>query len=606
MLHSLDRRSGQTRRPARAAMLAGAVSALTVVVLVGVLASTAYADADTGTDTSAGSTPLVPTDAARALLAKPDGSPVAALAVLSLDCPMGNGPVRTTCTDSYLLSLQANSRINGYRDADQLPPEWYHDAAPARVAMRNAQWLTWLGPLAATAPFDPYRIAAQFYFEQTGNLVAAQDMLAPLQQRHDSLPPAEQARLRYLNVRLWLAMNRDRDASNGLRTIEQADGTLDPTVLDYACRLWFVRAPAEIEPWRTQLPPPWPALLDRRAAPAAPGSTDSELSGLLSTHPASPYVTDEEFRSADLKLRLFVGERMSDWPFATDAASQLLAALPQAGIGVEQWWDVQNRAWHATHIALPTLPDDPAALAGIAGDTQALDALLLPKPVDNRAFTSSALDGASGEAALQRQIELQLAQRAPTGAARAQALLAAERNAGNPTRIYRLVEHDPAMLDGVLATDWPSPLLLVAVQSYETSNDDTQRAHHRMLGRKYSDAIPDLSIDDPSQSSVPHTQIDTQENRIHALLQLDEPREAGRVALHDLQQVHGRPDLNNGLMENALAQVVEVIRYQDRYGRSDNARALACAARPVAGTLVTDKTASGRTVLDHTHGCAAQ
>ena len=606
MLHSLDRRSGQTRRPACAAMLAGAASALTVAVLVAALASAAYADADTGTDTSADSTPLVPTDAARALLAKPDGSPVAALAVLSLDCPMGSGAVRPACTDSYLLSLQANARINGYRDADQLPPEWYHDAAPARVAMRNAQWLTWLGPLAGTAPFDPYRIAAQFYFEQTGNLSAAQDMLAPLQQHHDSLAPAEQARLRYLNVRLWLAMSRDRDASNGLRTIEQVDGTLDPTVLDYACRLWFVRAPAEIEPWRAQLPPLWPALLDWRAASPAPGPAESALAGLLPTHANSPYVTDEEFRSADLKLSLFVGERMSDWPFATDAASQLLAALPQAGVSAEQWWDVQNRAWHAAHTALPALPGDPAALASIANDTQALEALLLPRSVDNRALASGTLDGASGESALQRQIELQLAQRAPTGVARAQALLAAERSSSNPTRIYRLVEHDPAMLDGVLTTNWPSPLLLVAVQSYEASNDDTQRAHHRMLGRKYSDAIPDLSIDDPSQSGVSHTQIDTQENRIHALLQLDEPREAGRVALHDLQQVHGRPDLNNGWMENALAQVVEVIRYQDRYGRGDNARALACAARPVAGALVTDKTESGRAMLDHTRGCAAQ
>ncbi|MEQ5844221.1 hypothetical protein N0A02_32670 [Paraburkholderia acidicola] len=606
MLHSLDRRTGQTRRPARAAMLVGAVSALTVAVLVVTLASTAYADADAGADTSAGSTPLVPTDAARALLAKPDGSPVAALAVLSLDCPIGSGAVRPACTDSYLLSLQANARINGYRDADRLPPEWYHDAAPARVAMRNAQWLTWLGPLAGTAPFDPYRIAAQFYFEQTGNLAAAQDMLAPLQQRHDSLAPAEQARLRYLNVRLWLAMSRDRDASNGLRTIEQADGTLDPTVLDYACRLWFVRAPAEIEPWRAQLPQPWPALLDWRAAPAVPGSAESTLAGLLPTHPASSYVTDEEFRSADLKLKLFVGERMSDWPFATDAASQLLAALPQAGIATGQWWDVQNRAWHATHTALPALPDDPAALANIASDTQALEALLLPKSVDKRAPVSGVLDGASGESALQRQIDLQLAQRAPTGTARAQALLAAERSSSNPTQIYRLVEHDPAMLDGMLTTDWPAPLMLVAVQSYEASNDDTQRAHHRMLGRRYSDAIPDLSIDASSQSAVSRAQIDTQENRIHALLQLDEPREAGRVALHDLQQVHGRTDLNNGWMENALAQVVEVIRYQDRYGRGDNARALACAARPVAGTLVTDKTESGRAVLDHTHGCAAQ
>ncbi|MGH8783259.1 hypothetical protein [Paraburkholderia sp.] len=543
---------------------------------------------------------IVPADAARALLAKPQPDPVAALALLSLDCPMGSGATDPACVDSYLLSLQANAEIDGHRDANRLPPEWYGDAAPGRIAMRDAQWLTWLGPLAAAAPFDPYRLAALRYFEEAGDFAAAQSALKPFQQRRDTLPATDQAKLRYLDVQLWLATSRDRDASNGLRAIEQIDGTVDPAVLEYAARLWFVRAPAELDAWRAQLPAPWPPLLDWRAAPpVAGGSAQVVLAALPASHAASPYASDSDFAAATGKLRLFVGERMSDWPFATDAASQLLTARPHAALDATQWWDVQNLVWHAIRTALPALPDDTAALAALAGDTHAQEALLVVKTADHRA---------PGNSLLERQIQLQLAERAPTGAARATALLAAEQGNGDATRIYRLADHDPAMFEGLSTSNWPPQLLLVAVQSYEAGTDDTQRAHHRMLGRRYSDAIPDLSIDGTT-SSFPHSEFDTQHNRIDALLQLDEPREASRIALRDLQQIHAHPDLNENWTASALADVVHVIRYFDRYGGDDDARVLACAARPLAGGSGTNKGSkdeSSRAILDRARGCAAQ
>lgn len=555
---------------------------------------------------------IIPTDAARALLAKSQPDPVAALAVLSLDCPMGSGTTESHCTDSYLLSLQANAEIDGRRDANHLPPEWYGEAAPGRIAMRNAQWLTWLGPLAAAAPFDAYRLAALRFFEETGDLVAAQNTLKPLQQRRETLPAADQSKLRYLDVQLWLAMSRDRDASNGLRAIEEIDGAVDPAVLEYAARLWFVRAPAELEAWRAQLPAPWPPLLDWRIAQVTAGaSAQTVLAALPTGHAASPYVSDSDFAVATGKLRLFVGERLSDWPFATDAASQLLTARPHAALDAAQWWDVQNLVWRAIRAALPALPDDTAALATLAGDTHAQEALLVTKATDHRALAFTPISDALGDGLLERQIQLQLAERASTGAARAAALLAAEQRNGDATRIYRLVDHDPAMLEGVGTGMWPLQLLLVAVDSYEAGGDDAQRAHHRMLGRRYSDAIPDLSIDGTT-SGFPHSEVDTQHNRIDALLQLDEPREASRIALHDLQQIHTRTDLNENWTSGALADVVHVIHYFDRYGRDDDARVLACAARPLlgagsaTGTNGASRNEWDRTILDRARGCAAQ
>lgn len=490
------------------------------------------------------------------------------LNLVSLECPLGQGPADPTCEQAYVLALQANASANPPGDRDDEPAAWTGAEGRPRFAERNAQWIEWLDAMGTHAAFDHYRMSAVSFYLGMGQPLRALRVLEVLLGRLPSLDASLAQRVRYARLSALLETAQDEQADAAAGDIQQADGHVDPEVLRYMASHWLARDPSRLQAWRSILTGATPdvlPLLDWRLDPASHPQPAADVACCASPRFLEPNLA----WLADARLRLLHGQALPDLRRVMQAGDRLLMAWPRGGIAAAQWWQIQNGAWVDLQ-SVQALPEDDEALWRIAEEAK-------PLSEEQRARLRDLGWGDAPDGLAVQQIFLHLASHARDDKLRLRALQSAGVGEDNPLFLYRLVAYDPALLRGIAGTDLPFALLREAARQSRIPAPDA--GEHLRLGIQLSALCPDLQVPASPEERSLHDGIRAQQERIRALLILGQHDAAGRIALHDLQSVAERPDLDDGWKQRSLSSAVEVRRSLRRDGNGSAARAFTSQVR---------------------------
>jgi hypothetical protein len=497
------------------------------------------------------------------------------LNLLSLACPLAQGVPDPTCTEAYLLALQANAATD--RNMDPLL-DGSGETGADRLRARNAVWIDWLGVVGGSPAFDDYRLMAVAHYLEMSQPRRALLVLAPILPRLPLLAPADALRARYAELS-GLLESADDDAAQTVAREIQSSGGMDPDFLRYVASHWLRRAPQRLDPWRAQFRPVQDrdilALLDNRengAAPAPDAFTDKPQDDCCQR---SRYVGPSLSWLADAQLRMLQGQALPSLRFVMQAMDMLLMAAPRAGTSAALWWQIQDSAWHDLQSVLALPEDDDALWRRAQADSDLAPAQLA------RFHELGWKD--STQALVRQQILLHLASRAADDGLRLRALQEAGVGRGDALFLYRLVAADPALLRALAGTPYPCTLLgQAALQSRVPAPDATE---HPRLGAALSNMCPDLDLASYQTAEAAGAAIERQQDRVHALLILHFDEEAARIALHDLHQIRDRAGLDPRWREAALRLNLDVLRSMLANGKTEAAHTFASGTRELLATM---------------------